>query len=64
METVDYSYVHACNGVPRDAKFCPHCGQPDPFAELAGVLIENLVALQILAIAQKLGAKAVQAQRG
>lgn len=38
---IEYCYAHACHDVPTDAAFCPHCGCPDPYAEIAVLLIEQ-----------------------
>lgn len=44
MRDVEYTYVHACKDVPLTARYCPHCGDPEPFAELAYLLIERALA--------------------
>ena len=40
METIEMQYIHLCDDVPVDAEYCPHCGSPEPYAELAYYLIE------------------------
>ena len=44
MRTIEMEFIHMCDDVPIDARFCPHCGAENPYAELAFYLIKCAIA--------------------